>query len=144
MTGSSDARGLDTASYTLTVSGDPRFRAIVHALAQKTAETAGCTPDEATRLADAVRALMDTVVRAVASPAAPDIMQVRFNVDTEAVRVELTCDTPAGMRAGWSLERGLAEEGRLDAFRALVPDAEFVVTGHHHRCRFSCFPTRRS
>ena len=145
MTGpSSDARMLDTASYTLHVSGDPRFAATVHALAAKTAETAGVAPGDAARLADAVGVIMDTVIKAVASPAAPDIMQVRFNVRADALQVVVAMEPPAGARAGWTLERELKARGHDGKLQALAPEVEFDVSGTHHLCRLTCILSRRS
>ena len=145
MTGpSSDARMLDTASYTLHVSGDPRFAATVHALAAKTAETAGVAPTDAARLADAVGVIMDTVIEAAASPAAPDIMQVRFNVHADALRVVIAIEPPSGARAGWTLERELEARGHDGELRALAPEVEFDVSGTHHICRLTCPHSRRS
>lgn len=129
---------LDTAAYTLTVSGDPRFLDTVRALAAKTAETHGVAAADAARLAEAVGVLMTTIAEAVASPAAPDIMHVRFAPDPAALGVEVACEAPAGAAAGWTLERALAARGRLEAFRALAPGAAFSVSGTHHLCRFAC------
>jgi hypothetical protein len=145
MTGpSSDARMLDTASYTLHVSGDPRFAAVVRALAAKTAETAGLAPTDAARLADALGVIMDTVIKAVASPAAPDIMQVRFNVHADALRVVIAMEPPAGARAGWTLERELKARGHYGELRSLAPEVEFDVSGTHHICRLTCPHPQRS
>jgi hypothetical protein len=140
----SDAHMLETASYTLTVSGDPRFLDTVRALAAKTAETVGVAPAETAPLVEAIGVLMATIVEAVANPAAPDIMHVRFAVEPKALGVEVACEAPAGAPAGWTLERALASQGRLDAFRALAPDAVFSVSGTHHLCRFTCAHTGRA
>jgi hypothetical protein len=126
------------------VSGDPRFLDTVRALAAKTAETVGVAPAEAAPLAQAIGALMATIVEAVANPAAPDIMHVRFAVGPKALGVEVSCEAPAGAPAGWTLERALTSQGRLDAFRALAPDAVFSVSGTHHLCRFTCAHTGRA
>jgi hypothetical protein len=141
---SSDARVLDTASFTLTVSGDARFLAMVRALAARTAETVGVTTNDAARLADALSVVMDLVVQAGKPRATPDIMDVRFDVEPDALHVVIAYEAPKGARAGWTFERELAAHGRLEAFRSLAPDAEFGMSGSHLMCRLTCAHSRRS
>lgn len=154
MTGpSSDARVLEAASYTLTVSGDPRLLATVRALSARTAETAGVAPRDAARLADAVWAVMEAVGQAGTQPGTtPRLLTVRFDIGQEALHVAIMCEPPDEAPAGWTLERELVAYGRLDDLRAAAPDAEIGAAidaesgaGRvHHYCRLTCALSRRS
>ena len=138
MGSSSGARALDTASYTLTVSRDPRFLQTVYDLTAKTAELLGCHARAGAAMTDAVQLIVEAIVGPRVEPSAAGLIDVRFEVDPETLRVEIATGPPAGHRTGWTVETALVERRQLDALRRLMPDAEFVTRGHRHICRLVC------
>lgn len=138
MGSSSGARALDTASYTLTVSKDPRFLQTVYDLTAKTAELLGCHARAAVALTDAVQLIVEAIVGPRVQPSGAGLIDVRFEADPETLRVEIAVEPPAGHRPGWTVETALVERRQLDALRRLMPDAEFVTRGQWHICRLLC------
>jgi len=138
MGSSPGARALDTASYTLTVSRDPRFLQTVYDLTAKTAEMLGCPARAAVPITNAVQLIVEAVVGPHVEPSGAGLIDVRFEADPETLRVEIAAEPPRGHRAGWTVETALVERRQLEALRALIPDAEFVTRGHQHICRLIC------
>jgi anti-sigma regulatory factor (Ser/Thr protein kinase) len=127
---------MTSASFTLTVSEDPRFVATVRALTLKAAETAGCENDEATRLAEAVEQLLTALVEH-RDGGQPNALDVRYDAVDEAFSVEILFSSHAQAH-GTTLERRLADRGELDAFRSLAPAAQFGSAGSQQFCRLTC------
>jgi hypothetical protein len=120
----------------LTVSEDPRLLRTVRELTAKTAETVGVSAGAASRLGAAVeRVVTALAARRPAGPRPPKLLDVRFDVGPDALRVDVEC---AAAGAGWTLERWLAERGDLDELRALAPDVEVAVAGAPCLCQFTC------
>jgi hypothetical protein len=127
---------MTAASFTVTVSEDPRFVGAVRALTLKAAETAGCENGEAARLAEAVEQLLNVLVTAAPAPH-PGDLDVRFDAVPEAFRVEIA--VAANSQAhGQTLERRLADLGELDALRTLAPGVQFGSSGSRQFCRLTC------
>lgn len=136
MTGPSSSTRAATASYTLTVSEDPRLLRTVHELTAKTAETVGVSAGAASRLGAAVeRVITALAARRPVGARPPKVLDVRFDVGPDALRVEIECVAGG---AGWTLERWLAERGDLDELRALAPDVKVDVAGAPCLCQFTC------
>ena len=133
----SGARGPDTASYTLTLSKDTRFLPTVTDLTAKTAELLGCHARTMAPLTDAVGLIMEALVGPTVQPAGAGLIDLRFEADPVALRVEITTEPPPG-RSAWTVEVALVERRQLDALRGLIPDVEFVTRGHRHVCRLVC------
>jgi hypothetical protein len=144
MGSSSGARALDTASYTLTMSKDPRFLPTVYDLTAKTAELVGCHTRPATAITNAVVMIIEAVVGSSVQPSDAGLIDVRFEANLEMLRVEVATEPPAGRRAGWSVEAALIERRQLDPLRELIPDIEFVMRDHRHLCRLTCALAPRS
>jgi hypothetical protein len=138
MGSSSGARALDTASYTLTVSRDPRFLETVYDLTAKTAEMLGCHARAAVGITNAVQLIVEAIVGPRVEPAGAGLIDVRFEADPDTLRIEIATEPPKGHRAGWTVETALVETRQLDALRGLCPEAEFVTRGHQHICRLIC------
>jgi hypothetical protein len=134
----SGARALDTASYTLTVSKDPRFLPTVSDLTAKTAELLGCPTRAMAALTDAVGLILDAVVGPAVQPSDAGLIDVRFEADPALLRIEIATGPPSGRRTGWTVEVALVERRQLEALRALIPDVEFVTRDHRHICRLEC------
>jgi hypothetical protein len=144
MGSTSGARALDTASYTLTVSRDPRFLPTVSDLTAKTAEALNCDPADATRLTGAVQLIVEAIFALDGTRPERDLVDVRFDADPDTLHVEVATEPPPARRAAWTLERALADSGQLEAVRALMPDAEFLAIGGQHVCRLICALSPRS
>jgi hypothetical protein len=138
MGSSSGARALDTASYTLTVSRDPRLLPTVYDLTAKTAEMLGCPARAAVAITNAVQLIVETIVGPRVEPSDAGLIDVRFEADPETLRVEIVSEPPKGHHAGWTVETALVERRQLDPLRALCPDVEFVTRGRRHSCRLIC------
>jgi hypothetical protein len=134
----SGARGPETASYTLTLSKDTRFLPAVMDLTAKTAELLGCHARTLATLTRAVGLIMEALVGPTVQPAEAGLIDLRFDADPAALRVEIATDPPPGGRGGWTVEVALVERRQLDALRGLIPDVEFVTRGHRHICRLVC------
>jgi hypothetical protein len=134
----SGARALDTASYTLTVSKDPRFLPTVSDLTAKTAELLGCPGRQMAALTDAVGLVFEAIVGQTVQPSGAGLIDLRFEADPVLLRIEIVSDPPPGHRSGWTVEVALVEHRQLEALRALIPDVEFVTRGHRHICRLEC------
>jgi hypothetical protein len=134
----SGARALDTASYTLTVSKDPRLLPTVSDLTARTAELLGCPARPMAALTDAVGLILEAIVGPTVEPAGAGLIDLRFEADPALLRIEIAADPPAGQRSGWTVEVALIERRQLEALRALIPDVEFVTRGHRHICRLEC------
>src|SRR5689334_21572741 len=138
MASNSGTRALDTASYTLTVSKDPRFLPTVSDLTAKTAELLGCQTRSMAALTDAVGLILESIVGPVVQPSDAGLIDLRFEADPATLRLEIVTDPPSSRRTGWTVEVALVERRQLDALRALIPDVEFVTRGHRHICRLVC------
>lgn len=143
MTGPSSSTRAATASYTLTVSEDPRLVGTVRDVTAKTAEVVGLPVAAASRLAAAVEQVATALAHRPAAGAGLRLFEIRFNVDPDALRVHLICEGAADgagpdRPAAWTLERWLRQHGVLEAVRELAPDAELVVAGSPCACRFTC------
>jgi hypothetical protein len=134
----SDARALDTASYTLTVSKDPRFVPTVSDLTAKTAEMFAGGGQAVSGLSKAVGLILEAIVGPAVQPASAGLVDLRFEAAPSALRLEIATEPPAGYRDGWTVEVALVERRQLEALRALVPDVEFVTRGPWHICRLVC------
>jgi hypothetical protein len=134
----SGARALDTASYTLTLSKDPRFLPTVNDLTAKTTELLGSPARVTAAVTDAVALILEAVVGPVVQPSAAGLIDLRFEADPASLRIEIAVDPPSGRHAGWTVEVALVERRQLEALRALIPDVEFVTRGHRHICRLVC------
>jgi hypothetical protein len=134
----SGAPAPDTASFTLTLSKDPRFLPTVSELTAKTVELLGGNGRAMAALTDAVGLILEAIVGSTVQPAAAGLVDLRFEADPAALRIEIATETPASRRGGWTVEVALVERRQLDALRALIPDVEFVSRGHRHICRIVC------
>jgi hypothetical protein len=134
----SGARALDTASYTLTVSKDPRFLPTVSDLTARTAELLGCQARRMAAVTDAVGLILDAIVGPTVQPSDAGLIDLRFEADPAAMRIEIATEPPAHRRSGWTVEVALIERRQLEALRVLMPDVEFVTRGHRHICRLVC------
>jgi hypothetical protein len=134
----SGARALDTASYTLTVSKDPRFVPTVTDLTAKTAELLAADGQVMAAVTNAVCMILEAIVGPVVQPSDAGLIDIRFEADPATLRVEVATEPPADRRAGWTVEVALVERRQLDALRALMPDVEFVTRGQWHICRLVC------
>jgi hypothetical protein len=134
----------------LTVSEDPRFVETVRELTAKTAETVGIPAVAASRLAVGVERIVRALAERQALTAArgPRLLDVRFLVGPDALRVEIECEAPspgeASARSEWSIAQRLEEHGDLDALRALALDMELAIAGSPCLCRFTCAYASRS
>jgi hypothetical protein len=144
MGSSTGARALDTASYTLTVSRDPRLLPTVYDLTAKTADLLGCRGRAATVITDAVQLILEAIVGPDVHPASAGLIDLQFEADPETLRLEVVTEPPLVAWAGWTVEAALVERRQLDALRALMPDVEFVTRGHRHICRLTCALSPRS
>jgi hypothetical protein len=138
MGSSTGARALDTASYTLTVSQDPRLLPTVYDLTAKTAELLGCHGRASVGITEAVQLIVEAIVGPDVHPSSAGLIDLQFDADPETLRIEVATEPPSKRRAGWSVEAVLVERQQLDALRALMPDVEFVTRGHRHICRLTC------
>jgi hypothetical protein len=134
----SGARALDTASYTLTVSKDPRFLPTVSDLTARTAELLGCPARPMAAMTDAVGLILEAIVGSTVQPAGAGLIDLRFEADPALLRIEIATDPPVEHRGGWTVEVALVERRQLEALRALIPDVEFITRGHRHICRLEC------
>jgi hypothetical protein len=141
---SSGARALDTASYTLTVSRDPRFLQTVYDLTAKTAEMLGCPARAAVAMTNAVQLIVEAIVGPRVEPSDAGLIDLHFEADPETLRVEIATEPPRGHRTDWTVETALVERRQLEALRALIPDAEFITRGRRHSCRLICNLAPRS
>ncbi len=152
MGSSTGARALDTASYTLTVSKDPRLLPTVYDLTAKTAELLGCHARAAAGLTEAVQLIVEAIVGpdAASSDADLGLLDLQFEADPGTLRIEVATEPPPPRRAGpgsgpgWGIEAALVERHQLESVRALVADVEFVTRGHRHVCRLTCALSPRS
>ncbi len=142
MTGPSSSTRAATASYTLTVSEDPRLVGTVRDLTAKTAEVVGIPAPAAARLTAAVEHVVTALAHRPSPAGVPRLMEIQFNVGPHALQVELVCDggSPAGTARTpeWTLEHWLRQRGVLDEVRSLAPEAELAVAGSPCVCRFTC------
>jgi hypothetical protein len=134
----SGARALDTASYILTVSKDPRFLPTVSDLTSKTAEMLAADGRVMAAITNAVCLILESIVGPVVQPSDAGLIDVRFEADPTTLRIEIATEPPADRRAGWTVEVALVERRQLEALRALIPDVEFVTRGQWHICRLVC------
>lgn len=117
MTGPSSSTRAATASYTLTVSEDPRLVGTVRDLTAKTAEVVGIPGPAASRLTDAVEHVVTALSQRPAPDGVPRLLEIRFHVGPDALQVELVCEsgapasTPAGAPTPGSAPGGLAATG---------------------------------
>jgi len=144
MGSSTGARALDTASYTLTVSKDPRLLPTVYDLTARTAELLGCYGRAAAGITEAVQLIVEAIVGSDVRASDAGLLDLQFEADPGMLRIEVATEPPSKRRAGWSLEAALEERGQLEALRALVPDIEFVARGHRLVCRLTCILSPRS
>ena len=134
----SGARALDTASYTLTMSKDPRFVPTVTDLTAKTAELLAADGRVIAAMTNAVCMILESIVGPVVQPSDAGLIDVRYQADPDTLRIEIATEPPAHRRAGWTVEAALVERRQLEALRALIPDVEFVTRGQWHICRLVC------
>lgn len=143
MTGPSSSTRAATASYTLTVSEDPRLVGTVRDLTAKTAEVVGIPGPAASRLTDAVEHVVTALSQRPAPDGVPRLLEIRFHVGPDALQVELVCDsgapasTPAGAPTPGSSPGGPAAATRSGATRPGAPEGRSSSGGGRDEARTS-------
>src|ERR1041385_2928261 len=122
MGSTSGARALDTASYILTVSKDPRFLPTVTDLTAKTAEMLAADGRVMAAVTDAVCLILESIVGPVVQPSDAGLIDLRFEADPTTLRIEIATEPPADRRGGGAGEGGHGGRRELAAARAPVAE----------------------
>ena len=136
MTDASRASTEGTLALTLTVSREPAFLGAAEALIARVGEQAGCAPEDARRLGQAVRRALGGLIARSGSEPEGDQFDVAFTATSRVARVDVSSPgEPANGQP--SLQDALSASGDVAAMGRLVDRVEFGREGDREYCRLT-------
>jgi hypothetical protein len=126
----------DPVALTLTLSSEPAFLGTTEALVARVGEHAGCTPEAAKRLGQAVRRLLGALIERAREAITPPQLEVAFAASDRVVRVDLR--VARGMETTDRVfEDLLAAEGAGAGLERLVDRVEIAREDGRPCCRIT-------